>query len=112
MEGNDDELHFASRGSKKHKSYKVSTSYFNHLTLFSASSLHLHVLTNCFPQKKIYNVLSSKMRSTKKRDLCVSGHEDLNNKNEAGVKSSALVMDSNERKPATESSSDFGWELL
>ncbi|XP_042007119.1 uncharacterized protein LOC121755795 [Salvia splendens] len=94
VEGNDDELHFVSRGSKKHKSYK----------------------------KKIYNVLSSKLRSTKKRDLCVSGHEDLSDcvsghedlsdNNEAGVKSSALVMDSNERKLAAESSSDFGWELL
>ncbi|XP_047951329.1 uncharacterized protein LOC125196758 [Salvia hispanica] len=84
VEGNDDELHFVSRGSKKHKSYK----------------------------KKIYNVLSSKLRSTKKRDLCVSGLEDFSDKSEAGVKSSVLVIDCNERKPAAESSSDFGWELL
>ncbi|KAL1555650.1 hypothetical protein AAHA92_11362 [Salvia divinorum] len=84
VEGDDDELHFISRGSKKHKSYK----------------------------KKIYNVLSLNLRSTKKRDRCVSGHADLNDKDEAGVKGSALVMNRNERKPAAESSCDFGWELL
>ncbi|XP_057792381.1 uncharacterized protein LOC131009168 [Salvia miltiorrhiza] len=76
-----DELRFVSRGSKKHKSYK----------------------------KKIYDVLSSKLRPTKKQDPRVSDHEDLR---DAGVTSSALAMDRDERKLPAHSSCDFGWELL
>ncbi|KAI3457150.1 hypothetical protein Pfo_013813 [Paulownia fortunei] len=79
-----DKLHFVSQGTEKHKSYK----------------------------KKIREALSSKLRSTRKQDQCVSHYKDLSGKNNAGVVIPALTMDSDKRKLPAHDSFESDWELL
>ncbi|KAL6553808.1 hypothetical protein OROMI_019481 [Orobanche minor] len=74
-----DKLHFASQGKEKHKSYK----------------------------KKIREALSSKLRSTRKQDQCISQYKYVGEKNNP-----ALTMESDKRNCSVHDSFESDWELL